>query len=687
MTAPLYAIDTSYLVHRAYHAAKRDAEHSAHAYIRATLRGLMRNMAPTRMVTAWDRDEPSWRKQRWPAYKSCRPDKPQELRDLFPWTRILIESLGIPCLDAPGYEADDVISSVVSACTLAGEDVVIVTGDRDLAQLIDSHVSILRPGGEVVDLDAWTQAHPGLIPPQWPHVRALAGDRSDGIPGVPKVGDGKAEELIRHFGSVGALYERIAEAIMLPGIGTAIHDSLIAHREDALLYLELCKLRDPPGIAWDEDSIDPTTAAAAVMQQSPASTSDGQSGHGRPPTPGSAPLATDGEAPSHSPTTDTLATDRPAQATGATGSASDVTADESGTGTPPVASPYPPAPDSPGSRAGDAPTSLPDGLGARTAGADSGPRSRAPAVHTRSWGLTDEQLADRRNHLGASEVAAVCGLNPYSTPADVYAAKIEGEARLTKPAVEWGSRLESAVLERYHEDHPGELLQPGTLIHPEQAWASATPDAIVSARLVEIKTTGQAWESLPVYYAAQVHWQHWIVRAALSIELDEVSHVPCLAAGRDYRVWDVPLDYDLLASLIEGARRFWDENVSQRVAPTSYDERTLSRVAKALGRLRASERVSEATDSDAALLANLRTWRARHEVAKSAVEKLEDRLRCRIGDGAALVADGAEVASWRNTRDRTRVDWEAVAREAGASQALIQQHTTTTAGYRRLNVR
>lgn len=168
--------------------------------------------SPTHLACAWDEDwRPSWRVDLVPSYKSHRLDTasgtaekvPEELETQVPLIREVLESLGIPIVGVANYEADDVISSLVHG--FSGESYV-VTGDRDLFQLVTDEVTVVYLGRGVSRHDlitpSWIQQHVGVAATHYVDYAVLRGDPSDGLPGVKGIGDKTAATLIHRFGDL-----------------------------------------------------------------------------------------------------------------------------------------------------------------------------------------------------------------------------------------------------------------------------------------------------------------------------------------------------------------------------------------------------------------------------------------------------------------------------------------------------
>ncbi len=170
---------------------------------------LLKDFQPEHMVYCRDRKEPSFRKELDPRYKANRSEMPEDLALQMPYIEKLTEVLGIPQIDAEGYEADDVIGSLATWGTENNFEVVIVSGDKDFAQLIDENVVMFDPMKQkTIDVDA-VKKRWGVMPEQFIDYLAIVGDSSDNIPGVKGIGPKGAEKLLNEFNDLDGVYENL----------------------------------------------------------------------------------------------------------------------------------------------------------------------------------------------------------------------------------------------------------------------------------------------------------------------------------------------------------------------------------------------------------------------------------------------------------------------------------------------
>ena len=218
----LFLIDSFGFIFRAYHARARSAAppmrtstglSTEAVYIfNNMLRKLAKEHDPKYIAAVFESSTKTHREEEFAEYKANRTEMPVDLGDQIPYVRRVIEAMRIPILEFPGFEADDVIGTIARRAEHAGFDVVIVSSDKDMLQLVDEHVSMLNPAKD----DEWydpakVKTFLGVTPSQVADLFALKGDSIDNIPGAPGIGDKGAKDLIERFGSIEAAIERAAE--------------------------------------------------------------------------------------------------------------------------------------------------------------------------------------------------------------------------------------------------------------------------------------------------------------------------------------------------------------------------------------------------------------------------------------------------------------------------------------------
>jgi DNA polymerase-1 len=221
VAAPLLLIDGNSLAYRAFHALP-DTIATADGFPTNALYGLaammMKMLAeerPGRVVVAWDAPGKTFRHERDPEYKANRSATPDLLREQSPHFRPLMEAFGFVNTELPGFEADDVLGTLARRAEEAGEDVVILTGDRDAFQLVSDRVSVMATGRGVTDTTRYTpegvRERYGIGPELMTDFRGMVGDTSDNLKGVPGIGEKGASQLLQRYGSLDAILEHAAE--------------------------------------------------------------------------------------------------------------------------------------------------------------------------------------------------------------------------------------------------------------------------------------------------------------------------------------------------------------------------------------------------------------------------------------------------------------------------------------------
>ena len=213
-------VDGNSLTYRAFFALPTDMATASGQVTNAVfgftsmLINLWRDHEPDQIAVAFDRPEPTFRHQRVDTYKANRHAAPDILRQQMGLVREVIEALALPTLEAPGYEADDIIATLATEGRDAGRDVIIVTGDRDAYQLVeDPHVRVLYNKRGVSEYALYDEAgiaeRTGVAPDRYVEYAALRGDPSDNLPGVGGVGDKTAAKLINEHGGLDGIFSNL----------------------------------------------------------------------------------------------------------------------------------------------------------------------------------------------------------------------------------------------------------------------------------------------------------------------------------------------------------------------------------------------------------------------------------------------------------------------------------------------
>src|SRR5258708_915469 len=208
---------------------------------------------PSYAIAAFDPPGPTFRHEEFKEYKAQRPSTPPELIRQMPWSRQVVEAMNIPIVEVPGFEADDVIGTLARKAEDAGYDVLILTGDLDALQLVTPHVRVYatRRGITetiVYDVDKVFERY-GFDPPKVVDFKALRGDASDNIPGVPGIGDKTAMSLVQEYGPL----ESVLDAIPAMKEGR-VKRNLEEHREQAILSKRMATIVTDLDVPLDIDS-------------------------------------------------------------------------------------------------------------------------------------------------------------------------------------------------------------------------------------------------------------------------------------------------------------------------------------------------------------------------------------------------------------------------------------------------
>ncbi len=255
----LFLIDGHAIAYRSYYAFIRDPltnsrgenTSAVYGFLRTVLQ-LVERYDPEMLACVFDSEEETGRHREYSDYKANREEMPDDLSPQFPVIVEMLEAMGIPVIVKPGYEADDIIATLAGEAEASGMDVRIVSGDKDLFQLLSDRVRIIRPGkgtnlADVAGPDMVAEKY-GLRPDQVVDLLALMGDSVDNIPGVKGIGEKTALKLLRDFGSLDAILERSRE------IEPAhVRGKIEEGREDALMSRNLVTLIDVPlDITFDQ---------------------------------------------------------------------------------------------------------------------------------------------------------------------------------------------------------------------------------------------------------------------------------------------------------------------------------------------------------------------------------------------------------------------------------------------------
>ena len=238
----IYLIDGTAYIYRAYHAirslsnSKGLPTNAIFGFTRMLMK-LIEERQPRFVGMFFDAQGPTFRHERYPAYKANRPPMPDDMAAQIPHIKAVTAAFRIPVLELEGFEADDLIGTVARRAEADGFEVVLVTGDKDFVQLVTEHISIWDPMKDRSVVLGDFRRENGLEPQQMIDVMGLSGDTADNVPGVPGIGPKTALDLIRTYQSIDGVYIRLGE-ITKP----KQRANLEAHRDQALLSRELVRI-------------------------------------------------------------------------------------------------------------------------------------------------------------------------------------------------------------------------------------------------------------------------------------------------------------------------------------------------------------------------------------------------------------------------------------------------------------
>ena len=252
-------IDGNSLMHRAFHAVPPTMNapdgrptNAIFGFLNMFLK-MIDAFDPDGVVVAFDKGKPRVRMEMLPQYKAQRPPMDPDLHAQFPMIKELLTALNVPILQSEGWEGDDILGTMARLGEEAGCDMLLVTGDRDMYQLVTEHVNVVSTRKGLSDVAIMTpesvdDLYHGITPALVPDFYGLKGDTSDNIPGVPGIGPKKAGALIAQYGS---LDEVIAHADEVKG---KMGENLRAHIDDALLSRKVATIRTDAPVELDFDA-------------------------------------------------------------------------------------------------------------------------------------------------------------------------------------------------------------------------------------------------------------------------------------------------------------------------------------------------------------------------------------------------------------------------------------------------
>ncbi len=257
----LFLIDGSALAYRSYYAFAQNplrtkrGEHTSVVYgFATTILRILAKEKPSHIAVALDSKEPSFRRDMYVDYKANRPTMPEEMQEQLPRLDELLKVMEVPTLRQPGYEADDLIATATVKAVKMGWEVVIVTGDKDMFQLVNDKVKVwnlkkVSEAGEWIDREA-VKAKMGVYPEQIVDLQGLTGDSTDNVPGVTGVGPKTAVQLLEEFGSFDKVFANVDKVKR-----DKLRQMLTDHKDQAYLSRQLVTLETNAKYPMDFDKM------------------------------------------------------------------------------------------------------------------------------------------------------------------------------------------------------------------------------------------------------------------------------------------------------------------------------------------------------------------------------------------------------------------------------------------------
>jgi DNA polymerase-1 len=242
-------VDGSSYLFRAYHSpphltnSKGEATGAIYGVVNM-LNSLLRQFNPSQMAVVFDAKGPTFRNELYSDYKAHRPPMPDDLRSQIAPLHEIIQALGLPLLCISGVEADDVIGTLALQASAMGRHVLISTGDKDMAQLVNPHVTLINTMTDTVLDPAGVQEKFGVGPELIIDFLALMGDKADNIPGLPGVGEKTAQALLQGIGSIAQLYQQLETIATLNFRGSkTMAAKMLEYKEQLMLSYQLATIK------------------------------------------------------------------------------------------------------------------------------------------------------------------------------------------------------------------------------------------------------------------------------------------------------------------------------------------------------------------------------------------------------------------------------------------------------------
>ena len=250
----LYLLDASSYIHRAFHAIKNLSTSdgvptgAVYGFVQMVLK-VLNDAKPEYLGVIYDAKGPTFRHEMYQPYKANRPPLDPALKAQFPLVRQVVTAFGLPAVEMEGYEADDLMATLARQAEAQGFSVVLVTGDKDLSQLVDGNVIMWDTMKEVRLGPDEVRDKMGVEPAKVVDLQALTGDSTDNIPGVPGVGPKKAKALLDQYGDLQAILAAAPDMKK-----SKMRENLINHADDARMSQKLARLATDAPVTFDPET-------------------------------------------------------------------------------------------------------------------------------------------------------------------------------------------------------------------------------------------------------------------------------------------------------------------------------------------------------------------------------------------------------------------------------------------------
>lgn len=302
--------------------------------------------------------------------------------------------------------------------------------------------------------------------------------------------------------------------------------------------------------------------------------------------------------------------------------------------------------------------------------------------------LTPKQKKLRLQGIGGSEIAAIVGLNPYANALDVWRSKVEGYEVPVTEHMKRGIYLEAGIANWYADRTGAELREIGTVFNPYFPRVFCTPDRLAkkgSEWNVSIKAPGaraEDWgeegtDEVPMPALVQFHWELLTLEPLHGICRGDIT----APINGELRIYHVTADAELQGQLLEAGQKFWRDHVETKTPPPVDGSESAARwLAHKFPEHRAP--LLPPTPEADSLMRRLKAIRAERERAEHEEKAAIASLKLLLGEHEGMAADSWRC-TWKTTKGSVKTDWEAIAREMGAPQTLIEKFSHSTNGSRR----